>query len=189
MLEAGKQEFVVLSCLSPLEIYLSSKDNLSTFNETGCDILDNIGKISDFVHLPKIGQLVLVHKENCWNRALVVEEILASGNILVQLLDFPEVLEVKKSQLRQAPQATLEFPVLAARCALDCFYGKEEEASKVVEKLRSLDMDFQILECEVLSSQDGLTRVKIPAIESKLVEPESVPKSSREAILKKLLKK
>ena len=185
MLEAGKQEFVVLSALSPMEIYLTSTDGLAAFNEIGN--FDNIGKTSDYVHLPKVGQLVLVYKENCWNRA-VVEEVLANGNILVDLLDFPEVFEVEKTQLRQAPQSTLEVPVLAARCALDTFYGKEEEASKKVEKLRSLEMEFKIQEGEVLSCKDGLTRVKIPDIESKLVEPVPAAKSSRAEIFK-LLKK
>ena len=142
MLEAGKQEIVVLSALSPMEIYLSSTAAFAAFNDIGCVILDKTGKNSDYVHLTKVGQLVLVYKENCWNRA-VVEEVLANGNILVELLDFPEVLEVEKSQLRQAPETTLEFPVLAAKCALDCFYGKEEEATKQVEKLRSLQVDFR----------------------------------------------
>ena len=131
---------------------------------------------------------MLVYKENCWNRA-VVEEVLANGNILAELLDFPEVLEVEKSQLRQAPKTTLEFPVLAAKCALDCFYGKEKEASKQVEKLRNLELDFKIEEGEVLGSQDGLTRVKVPAIESQLVELVPATKSSRQDIMKKLLKK
>ena len=186
MLEAGKQELVVLAALSPMEIYLSSQDQLAAFTETGSVILDNIGKIADYVHLPKVGQLVLVYKENCWNRAEVVEG-LANGKILINLIDFPELLEVEKSRLRQAPKASLEFPILAAKCALDGFYGKEEEASKQVEKLRSLEVDFQIQEGEVLGCQDGLTRVKIPAIESKLLEQPSV-KSSRAAMLK-LLKK
>ena len=188
MLEAGKQEFVVLAALSPMEIYLSSQDQLAAFTETGSVILDNIGKIADYVHLPKVGQLVLVYKENCWNRAEVVEEGLANGNILINLLDFPEVLEVEKSQLRQATKAALEFPVLAVKCALDCFYGKEEEASKQEEKLRNLEMDFKMVEGEVLSCQGGLTRVKIHAIESKLVEAVPAAKASRASILK-LLKK
>ena len=180
----------MLSPISPMEIYLTSRDDFSTFAETGCDIINNIGSISDYVHLPKVGQLVLADKENHWNRAEVMEEkVLANGNILVKLLDFPEVLEVEKSQLRQAPQSTLEFPVLAVKCALDGFYGKEKEASKKVEKLRNLEMDFEILEGEVLGSQDGLTRVKIPAIESKLMEPVLAAKLSREALLKNLLKK
>ena len=58
-----------------------------------------------------------------------------------------------------------------------------------MEKLRSLGMELQILEGEVLGSQEGLTRVKIPAIESKLVEPVTVARSSREAMLKMLKKK
>ena len=176
----------MLSALSPMEIYLSSKDNVATFSEIDCTILDNIGQNSDYVHFPKVGQVVLVYKENCWNRAEVVEG-LANGNILVKLLDFPEVLEVERSLLRQAPKSAFESPVLAAKCALDCFYDKEE-LPKQVEKLRSLEMDFKILEGDVLSCQDGLTRVKIPAIEEKLVEPVPAPKSSRAAILK-LLKK
>ena len=189
MLEAGKQKVVVLSAFSPMEIYLTSKVDLIAFTETAC-VIDNIGNTSDFVHLPKVEQLVLVYKENCWNRAEVVEEeVLANGKILVKLLDFPEVLEVEKSQLRQAPQSTLEFPVLAVRCALDGFYGKEKEASKKVKKLRSLEMDFKILDGEVLGSQDGLTRVKIPAIESKLMEPVLAARFSREALLRNLVKK
>ena len=186
MLKAGKQEFVVLSALSPMEIYLTSTDGLAAFNEIGN--FDNIGKTSDYVHLPKVGQLVLVYKENCWNRAVVKEEGLDNGNILVSLIDFPEDFEVERSLLRQAPKMAFESPVLAVKCALDCFYGKEEEASKQVEKLRNLQMDFQIQQGEVLSSQDGLTRVKIPAIEEKLVEPVPAAKPSRATILK-LLKK
>ena len=178
-----------MSCFSPLEIYLASAPDIASFTETAISIIHNIGETSDDIPSPKVGQLVLVFKENCWNRAEVEEEGLANDKILVKLVDFPEYLDVERSQLRQAPRSILKFPVLVAKCALDCFYGKEEEAYKQVEKLRSLDMDFQILEGEVLSSQDGLTRVKIPAIESKLVEPEPAPKSSREAMLKKLLKK
>ena len=178
---------MVLSALSPTEIYLASKENLAIFSEVDCGILDNIGKTTDYVHLPKVGQVVLVFKEDCWNRAEVVEG-LANGNILIKLLDFPEVLEVERSLLRQAPKSAFESPVLAAKCALDCFYGKEEEASKQVEKLRSLEVDFKVQEGEVLSCQDGLTRVKIPAIESKLMEPVPTAKPSRAAFLK-LLKK
>ena len=75
MLEAGKQELVVLSALSPMEIYLTSGDNLATFSEIDCAIFDNIGKTSDFVHLPKAGQVLLVFKEDSWNRAEVVDLI------------------------------------------------------------------------------------------------------------------
>ena len=75
MLEAGKQELVVLSALSPMEIYLTSGDNLATFSEIDCAILDNIGKTSDYVHLPKAGQVLLVFKEDSWNRAEVVDLI------------------------------------------------------------------------------------------------------------------
>ena len=179
----------MLSCLSPLEIYLAAMEEHTTFYETDAGVINKIGETADYVHLPKVGQLVLVFKEDCWNRAEVVEEVLANGNILVKLIDFPEVFEVEKSQLRQASKSTLKFPVLAVKCGLDCFYGKEEEAAKQVEKLLSLGLEFEILEGEVLGTQDDLTRVKIPAIESKLVEPVNTAKSSREAILKKLMKK
>ena len=170
----------MLSALSPMEIYLTSGDNLATFSEIDCAILDNIGKTSDYVHLPKAGQVLLVFKEDSWNRAEVMEG-LANGKILIKLLDFPEVLEVERSQLRQAPKEAFESPVLAVKCALDCFYGKEEEATKQVEKLRSLEVDYQMQEGEVLGCQDGLTRVKIPAIENKLVEPVPATKPSRES--------
>ena len=68
--------------------------------------------------------------------------------------------------------------MLAIKCGLDYFFGKEEEASRQVEKLRSLGLECQILEGEVLGSQGGLTWVKILAIESKLVKPITVVKSS-----------
>ena len=187
VLEAGKQELVVLSSVSPLELYVSSKDDLINFNEI--DAVNMIGVSADYIHLPRVGQLVLVYKEECWNRAEVVEAALFNGNIRIRLVDFPEVLEVEKSQLRQAPKSALEIPVLAVKCGLDYFFGKEEEASKQVEKLRSLGMELQILEGEVLGSQEGLTRVKIPAIESKLVETVTVNRYSREAMLKMLKKK
>ena len=78
--------------------------------------------------------------------------------------------------------------VLAIKCSLTYSFGKEEEASRQVEKLRSLGLEFEILEGEVRGRQGGLTRVKIPAIESKLVKPVTVAKSSREAMLKMLKK-
>ena len=184
MLEAGKQGLVVLSSVSPLELYVTSEDGLINL----IDAVNKMGETADHVHLPRVGQLVLAYKNESWHRAEVVEVGLVNGNIRIRLVDYLEVVEVEKSQLGRAPESALEIPVLAIKCGLDYFFGKEEEASRQVEKLRSLGLEFAILEGEVLGRQGGLTRVKIPAIESKLVKPVTVAKSSREAMLKMLKK-
>ena len=180
MLEAGKQKLVMLSARSPVEIYMTTVDKFQSFLETQYDILE---RDSDYVHIPKPHQVYLVVVSGLWHRAEVIQAYREDGKILIKLLDFPKVLEVEGCQLRQAPKAAVEIPLMAVKCALDCFYGKEEEAIKQVEKFGYLPKDYNPHDGEVLGCQDGLTRVKIPDIESKLME---VTKSNREPLLMRL---
>ena len=154
--------------------------------EFNFDRLNKIGDDSDYVHILKAGDLILAFQEDNWNRATVVDP-----NVLkIKFVDFPEVVQIEKKMLRKAPREVLELPVLVARCVLHSFYGREEEAAGMVEKLKSLELNYATVEGEVVGSQDGMFKVKIPSVESQLVPPEVPAKvSSREALLLKLRKK
>ena len=186
VLEAGKQELLVVASVSPLEVYITDMTKVEEFTQTPTARLNMMGETADYVHLTEVGDLVLAFKEECWNRASVME-ILQDNRLKVRLIDYAETIEIEKKMVRTAPEEALEFPVLVAKCSLDSFHGREEKAAKQVEKLVSLGLDYKPVEGEVLGSQDGVTRVKIPSVECQLSEQE--PKSRWEAILKKLMKK
>ena len=150
VLEEGKQSLMVMGCFSPMEIYLALKG----FPEVAINKLHQMGNSSDYVHLPEDGDLVFVFKEECWNRAKVVE--VANNILVVELIDYPEIIQVEKMMVRKAPKEVLDYPVLVGKCSL------EEKAAKHVDKLMTLQ--YQTVEVEVLGSQDGVTRVKIPCI-------------------------
>ena len=160
VIEEGKQSLMVMGCFSPTEIYLALKG----FPEEVINKLHKLGANSDYVNLPKDGDLVFVFKEQCWNRAKVVRS-LPNNIIVVEIINFPEIIQVEKRMVRKAPKEALDFPVLVGKCCLDSFYGKEEEAAKHVDKLRSLGLEYLTVEVEVLGSKDGVTRVKVPRIE------------------------
>ena len=68
VIEEGKQSLMVMGCFSPTEIYLALKG----FPKEVINKLHELGANSDYVHLPKDGDLFFVFKEQCWNRAKVV---------------------------------------------------------------------------------------------------------------------
>ena len=144
VIEKGKQSLMVMGCFSPTEIYLALKG----FPKEFINKLHELGENSDYVHLPEDGDLVFVFKEQCWNRAKVVRSL--PNNIIVV-----EIIQVEKRMVCKAPKEALDFPVLVGKCCLDSFYGKEEEAAKHVDKLRSLGLEYLTVEVEVLGSKDG----------------------------------
>ena len=180
------QELLVIGSVSPLELYITDMTKFEEFSQTPTARLNMMGETADYVHLSQVGDLVLIFKEECWNRASVME-VLPNDQLKVRMIDYPETIEIEKKLVRNAPEEALKFPVLVAKCCLDSFHGREEKAAKQVDKLISLGLDYKPVEGEVLGCQDGVTRVKIPSVECQLSEEE--PKSSREAILKKLMKK
>ena len=186
VLPVGVQELVVIKAVSPTEIYVTTNAMLNDFLAETTVSLNQIGESSDYVNVNilKAGDLILAYQEDSWNRATVNDP----DALQIKFVDFPEVVQKEQALLRQAPREVLQFPVLVAKCCLDSFYGKEEEWSQV-EKMRSLLQEYTPHEGEVVGSQDGVTRIKIPDVESQLVPPAAPAKlSKREALLKKFKK-
>ena len=186
VLPVGVQELVVIKAVSPAEIYVTTNAMLNDFLAETTVSLNQIGESSDYVNVNilKAGDLILAYQEDSWNRATVNDP----DALQIKFVDFPEVVQKEQALLRQAPREVLQFPVLVAKCCLDSFYGKEEEWSQV-EKMRSLLQEYTPHEGEVVGSQDGVTRIKIPDVESQLVPPAAPAKlSKREALLKKFKK-
>ena len=101
VLEEGKQSLMVMGCFSPTEIYLALKG----FPEEVINKLHELGENSDYVHLPEDGDLVFVFKEQCWNRAKVVRSLPNNIIVVVEIIDFPEIIQVEKRMVRKAPKA------------------------------------------------------------------------------------
>ena len=174
----------MLASFSPMEMYVTTMSLFEEFSDIPTRKMDEIGKLSDYVHLCQEGDLVLAFRENVWNRA----KILDPNTLTVQFIDYPEIVQMEKKLLRKATKEVLEFPVLVAKCGLAAFYGRQEEAL-MVEKLQDLKLDYKPVEGEVLELQEGLTKVSIPSVESQLLPAEPASKNSRASILQKLRKK
>ena len=82
---------------------------------------------------------------------------MANNILVVELIDYPEIIQVEKMMVCKAPKEVLDYPVLVGKCSL------EEKAAKHVDKLMTLQ--YQTVEVEVLGSQDRVTRVRILCIE------------------------
>ena len=81
-----------------------------------------------------------------------------------------------------------EYPDLEIQ-SVDGFQGREKEADKVKEKMKSLMRVYETVQVEVRDDEDGLTMVRLPDVERKLTETEvnlTSPSSSRQELIRKL---
>ena len=117
------------------------------------------------------GDLVVAKVNGIWNRAKILD-ILPNNFYEVDLFDFTDTAEVGIRDICKPTQEVMEAPVLVTKCALASFYGREEEAKKkeVMVKVKSLMMEFEIIKGEVVGEKEGLTWVRIPSVEEKIIK-------------------
>ena len=74
----------------------------------------------------------------------------------------------------------MKIPVSTRKFAVNSFYGREEEAFTLKEKMKSLMEGLETVKGEVVEEKEGLTLLSIPCIQEKLESKElSVPTVSR----------
>ena len=182
------QELLIVSVVSPVEFYLSKKENFLEISSSISSLANKVAETGDFVHPVIVGDLVLALRNGKWNRAKIVAT-LPDNFFTVHLFDLAETAEVELNDLCKATRDLMEFPVLVTKCALHSFQGREKEADKVKEKMKSLMRVYETVKVEVRDDEDGLTMVRLPDVERKLTETEvnlTSPSSSRQELIRKL---
>ena len=106
------------------------------------------------------------------------------------LFDFAMVKDISMSELRKANASMCQYPVLAVKCCLESWVGKDEKEAQAEfgDIMKKLMMEYGEIEAEVLEKCDNYMKVKIESVESKLVKQEETPSMSRAALLKMKLK-
>ena len=186
VLEPGEQELQIISALGPLQLYLANRHQFQELSR----LVDNAALTADYVNPATLeeGALVLAESTGVWHRARITK-ILPNNFFRVDLFDFDREAEVELNDIGRVAEDLMKIPVLMRKCALHSFYGREEEAPKSNEKLKSLVAGLETVMGEVVGEKDGLCLVRIPSLEKKLME-RSVPEvSKRHALLEKLKSK
>ena len=165
MLEPGEQEFRIISAVSPLHLHLASQQQFQEISR----LVNNAAITADYVNPATVeeGALVLAETGGVWHRARIIN-ILPNNFFKVDLFDFAVEAEVELNEIGRATEDLMKLPVLVNKCALSSFCGREEEAIKLQEKMKSLMTGMDTVKGEVVEVKEGLAMVRIPAVEEKL---------------------
>ena len=183
MLEPGEQEFRIISAVSPLHLHLASQHQFQEISR----LVNNAAITADYVNPATVeeGALVLAETGGVWHRARIIN-ILPNNYFKVDLFDLAEEAEVELNEIGRANEDLMKLPVLVNKCALSSFYGSEEEALKMQEKMKCLMTGMDTVKGEVVEVKKGLTMVRIPGVEEKLREEVVPTVSKRQSLLEKL---
>ena len=124
---------MVVSAGSPVELYLTNKQRFSEVSA----LADKVAETADFVHPVTVGDLVLAERNGAWTRAKVVE-IISSNCFRVDMFDLAVTVEVELNEICKATMELMEIPVLASKCVLHSYYGRESQAEIEQERMRDL---------------------------------------------------
>ena len=186
MLEPGEQEFQIISAVSPLQLLLANQLQVQEVSR----LVNNAALTADYLNPATVeeGDLVIVESGGVWHRARVIK-ILPQNYFKVDLFDLAVEAEVELILIGRATEDLMKRPVLLKKCALHSFYGREEEALKSQEKMKSLMAGRETVKGEVVEEREGLALVRIPGLEEKLQEVTGPPVSRRQALLERLKNK
>ena len=167
-LKEGQQKFYILSVVSPVELYLCTSEQFEEFTQVTFKRFNQVAaKGADFIYKVIVGDFVLASINKNWFRAKVIRE-LPMNSVELELVDTLEVFHVNKIMLRKVPLHLMEIPTPYTMCQLDSFFGREMEAREYVDKARDLMRSHCHVHGEVLHYENGIARVTIPSVESKL---------------------
>ena len=104
------------------------------------------------------------------------------------MFDFAMIKTVPNSDLRRASATICNSPVLAVKCCLQSWVGKDEMEAQLEygAKIKKLMEEYGNVEVEVLEICDKFMKIKIESVENKLKEPSQA--LSRAELLKMKLK-
>ena len=168
----GEQELLIMSTVSPLEVYLTSFAQFREFSEFSNTVTNKVA-ISAAKHFRRFssGDLVVAKVNGMWNRAKILD-LLPNNFYEVDLFDFADTAEVGIRDICRATHEVMEAPVLVTKCALESFYGREDEALKkeMMVKVKSLMIEFETIKGEMMGEKDGLTWIRIQSVEEEIMK-------------------
>ena len=152
LLPGGEQELLVLTVLSPLQLYLCSVEDFLNFTFLTSSFSQTAAEQAESVR-PSVGDLVLAFKNGIWNRAEVVN-VLINDFFQVDLFDFARKTNVGLKDIRRATLEAMEFSALTTRCGLHSFRGREDQdkQAQVIAKMKLLLKQLERIEVDVLES-------------------------------------
>ena len=169
-LSVGRQSLIILSAISPLELYLCSRQQFEEFAEHTCSLMASEADQADYLFEVVVGDFVLVFTEGNWFRAKITE-ILPNYRVRLDLVDTFSVAEVNRNLLRKARVEVMKIPTLWTKSKLDSFCGREkEDAIKSSDKVKELMEAYTEVDGVVLDMDEGegVARVQISSVESQL---------------------
>ena len=106
------------------------------------------------------------------------------------MFDFAMVKTVPNSDLRRVSATICNSPVLAVKCCLQSWVGKDEMEAQLEygAKIKKLMEEYGNVEVEVLEKCDKFMKIKIESVENKLLMKEPAQALSRAELLKMKLK-
>ena len=170
-LSVGRQSLIILSAISPLELYLCSRQQFDQFAQHTCSQMASEAEQADYLFEAVVGDFVLAFTEDNWFRAKITE-ILPNYRVRLDLVDTCGDADVNRNLLRKARVEVMKIPTLWTKSKLDSFCGrKEEDAIKSRDKVKELmeaydEVDGVVVEEE--GEEEGVARVQIPSVETQL---------------------
>ena len=168
-LSVGRQRLIILSAVSPLELYLCSLQQFNEFALRTSSQMAHEAKQADYLVEAVVGDFVLAFTEDNWFRAKITD-LLPNYRVQLELVDTCDEADVNRNLLRKATVELMKFPTLWTKAKLDSFCGRrKKDAARFSDKVKELMRAYDEVEGIVVElEEDGVVRVKIPSVESQL---------------------
>ena len=167
-LGVGRQNLIILSAVSPLELYLCTRQQYTEFVQLTGAQMTTEAQQSDYLSEAVVGDFVLAFTEGSWFRAKILE-ILPNYRVLLNLVDTCVVADVNRNYLRKARVEVLKIPTLWTKSKLDSFCcGEEKDPIKSREVMELLKAYSEVEGTVVEENGEGVARVQIPIVEGQL---------------------
>ena len=169
-LAVGRQSLIILSAVSPLELYLCTWQQFNKFAQDTCSQIAYEAQQADYLSEAVVGEFVLACTDGNWFRAKI-NKILPNYRVQLELVDTRGVADVNRNHLRKARVEVMKIPTLWTKSKLDSFCGGEEkDAVRYGDKVKGVMKTYDEVEGVVvdMEEEEGIARVQIPSVESQL---------------------
>jgi len=186
-LPLGSQTVVMLSAVSPMELYLCSQEMFLQLS-TSMAMIEEAAVRSNVITAVQAGDPVLACDDGIWYRAMVTM-VMADDMVQVELIDLASTATLATTNIRHVSPDVMVEAVVAVPCCLDTWVGEEKKVAveKWGDKMAGLVEQYEEIQVGVIGPMEGgQFRVTIPDLEKKL---KGEVKSRAEMLKEKLRRK
>eukprot|EP00092_Neocalanus_flemingeri_P085489 GFUD01107586.1.p1 GENE.GFUD01107586.1~~GFUD01107586.1.p1 ORF type:complete len:327 (-),score=119.72 GFUD01107586.1:76-969(-) len=187
-LAMGTQSVIVLTAISPMELYICSQEMFLQLSTTMAK-LDQAAASSTPVKTVQADDSVLACDDGTWYRGKVVK-VMGDNMVQVELVDLASTATLSMAHLRIASPDVMKEVVVAVSCCLDTWVKEDKKVAveKWGDKMAGMVEEFSEVQVEVVGQLEaGQYRIKFPELEKKMNA--GVVKSRAEMLKEKLRKK